>query len=385
MTDEVKSPFRFDFKLLVLLFLALLFVLMWWLQNREKETLKETIRPPVYITRPEKTELRKVFRLSGYVESETMVTVLPRVSGYLTEMKVEMGDAVTQGQLLAQVEQDSYRLQMQQAEAAYLAAESTYQRVQKLYSSQATTQQNFDQVQAQYNAARSQWELAQLQLEYTRVEAPVSGVVLKKHTSEGSMAAPQLPVVTIGRLEDLVLRAQIPEGYYQFFSRNQNTMDIIIRVPALGSRPLRGKIKRVSPYISPETKNFEALCTIDAGEEPLRPGMFANAEFILEEKRNTYALPFECLVSGRTLWTVDPDAGRAQSQEFTLNFHSDEAFEVPAEWADMWFIREGQHFIRDGQEVRVLDPPEAFLPAEDEEVPEASSDIPETAEEEAAP
>ncbi len=344
----------FDFKVLVLLILACLFILVWWLQNREEQKIAEKIRPPVYVMTPQRQDLNKTFELTATIESESMITVLPRLSGNLTGLFVDVGDDVELNEVIGQVEEERYQLQLQQARAGFLAAESTFQRVKSLYQSNATTRQNYDQAEAQYESARSQKELAELQMDYTKIKAPVSGVVLKKHTSAGSMVAPQIPIVTIGKLTDLVIRAKIPEEYYQFFQKHRSRMTLNLTVPALGDKTFAGRVRTISPYISPETKNFETLCDIETGEAPLRPGMFAYVSFVLDQRKNIYTLPFSTLTSEGKLWYVERESQRAQTMDFSLSYHNDQAFQVSEEMANRRFIYDGQHFIREGQEVRIL-------------------------------
>lgn len=310
---------------------------------------KESPPIPVRTMKPVRGDVVKELKLNAHVESESMVTVLPLVSGILQDLPVEVGQHVRKDQVIARIDSSRFSLQLQQAEAAYLSSKSTYERLEQLYRSGATTQQNYDQAKAQYDAYASQYELARLQLDYASVKSPVSGVVLVKHLTVGSIAAPERPLVTIGDLGNLVVKARIPERYYASFASSRASMPIRIEGPA-GDR-YAGSIISVAPFVSAETKNFEAVIAIEDGAETLRPGMFVSVAFELERWQNVASLPFSAL-SGSSLWYVD--AGVARQLPFTPDRQSDGSFVLPEEHADRDFIVEGQYFVRDGSPVNDL-------------------------------
>lgn len=304
---------------------------------------------PVRIMRPEFGDLVKSLRLNAHVESETMVIVLPFVSGVLQEMAVEIGQPVSKGQLIARIDSQRFALQLQQAEAAYLSAKSSYERLGQLYRANAATQQSYEQAKGQYDAYSSQYELARIQLDYATVKSPVDGVVLVKHMSAGSIAAPERPLVTIGDLDDLIVRARVPERYYEQFSEDGDTMRIAVR--RAGGGEYAGRVRSISPFISAETKNFEVSVSIDGATGVLRPGMFVSLEFELARWPGVYSLPFEAL-SGGKVWRVEE--GKAVSEDFIPAEASDTHFAVPVAWSGRDCIIEGQYFAREGSPVTIV-------------------------------
>ncbi len=319
------------------------------------EAPPETPPIPVRTMKPEFGDLVKSLRLNAHVESETMVTVLPFVSGVLQEMAVEIGQPVSKGQLIARIDSQRFALQLQQAEAAYLSAKSSYERLGQLYRANAATQQSYEQAKGQFDAYASQYELARIQLDYATVKSPVDGVVLVKHMSAGSIAAPERPLVTIGDLTDLIVRARVPERYYEQFSADGDSMRIAIR--RAGGGEYTGRVRSISPFISAETKNFEVSVSIDGATGVLRPGMFVSLEFELARWPGVFSLPFEALIGGK-VWRVE--GGKAVSETFTPVDASDTHFSVPLAWSDREFIIEGQYFAREGSPVSIVAPREAM-------------------------
>ena len=308
---------------------------------------------PVKTTFATQGDLEKLLRISGFIESDTMVTVLPRIGGTLTDLFVEMGDKIEKDQILALIDNEPYKLSYNQAKAAYMAADSTFKRISNLYLTKSVSQQNYDEAKANYDALKSTYELAELNLSYTELKAPVHGVILEKHVSRGSMVAPQVPVVTIGDIDALKVNSGVPEIHYSFFLSNKESMEIKITVPALNNDLFKGSISHIAPFITPQSRNFIVKCLIEDDESLLRLGMFVYLDFILAKKRDIFYLPFQALAGGDSLWYVD-DEGKARQKTFIPSFDNEEYFQITSDMSTLQFILEGQNFLKDGQSVRIL-------------------------------
>jgi RND family efflux transporter MFP subunit len=339
----------------IILFAILLSIAVFWFFSRSKEvpTVEELVVPVETIT-PMYGNLEKNLVVSGYVKSESVVTILPKISGTLVSLLVSVGDNVKAGQLIGTIDQSPYLLQYDQAKAAYEAAKSTFERVESLYKSGSTSKQNYEQAKAQYDAYNSQYELAKLQLDYTKIISPVNGVVLVVHSVAGSLVAPQVPIVTVGDLSKLVIEAKIPESYYFLFSKNQSSMNIYFTFPDIPGKKLTGKIKSITPYISPETKTFTVTCFISNPKEIL-PGMFLNVNFVLDKKENIYYLPIEVLLDNNYAFYVDEKTMRAIKIKIPESFSNDQYFEIPKEYKDFQFVIDGQHFLKEQQKVNIIE------------------------------
>ena len=346
-----KSIFGKTVVLIIIAALAAVLIIT----GSKKDTVPEDQQIlPVKIIHAEKGDLEKLLRISGFIESETMVTVLPRIGGTLTSLNVEMGDSVVKDEILGSIDSEPYDLVFNQAQAAFLVAQSTFTRVSSLYSTKSVSQQTFEEAKANYDAMKSNFELAELNLSYTELKSPVQGVVLEKHVSRGSMVAPQIPVVTIGDINDLKVNSGVPEIHYSFFQKNKENMNVRITVPALENKQFEGIISNIAPYISPKTRNFVVKCRITDIESLLRPGMFAYLDFVLEKRNNIYSLPYKVLSGGDSFWYVDNE-GKARQLLYSISFGNEEFFQISSDISTYRFIIEGQNFLNDGQRVRILE------------------------------
>ena len=115
---------------------ALFFVFITILVTRKKPLAeKEDSLPAVIIQKPVNGTLVEAVTISGYVEADAMIPVVPFVSGTIIEYPARAGDFVEKDTLLAKIDGAPFKQQMLQAQAAYFAAQSTFDRIEKLYKS----------------------------------------------------------------------------------------------------------------------------------------------------------------------------------------------------------------------------------------------------------
>ena len=324
---------------------------VWFLLARPYTPERTEVVPAVTVVRPERRDLEQRFSVRAFVEADRMVTVLPLVSGPIEELPVDIGDAVGADAVIARIDPERYRLDLAQAEASLAAAESTFIRTRQLYEANATAVQNFEQARAQYEAARSRRDLAELQLDYTVVRSPMDGVVLERHLASGDVAAPDRPIVTVGDLNRLVVRPAVPEQRYELFLENPGEMTV--RVLA-GERSYPARVRTVGPFVASETRTFEVVSDIVDDGGRLRPGMSVTVTFVPSVRRDVLSVPVGALGYNNTLWYVDGGAARSLSLE-TLESIGGRVL-VPDEYEQEQFIIAGQHFLSEGQRVDVREP-----------------------------
>ena len=335
-------------------------VALWYFQGMRSPEQVQRPDPPVTVVTPRQADLKETITLGGHIESETTITVLPRVSGLLDELYVEAGDAVKAGEIIGEIDKEPLRLQYLQAEAAYLAAKSVFERTSRLYESKAATLQDYDQARTQYNTYKAQYDLAKLQMSYTTLRAPMDGVVLVRHTSPGSLVSPQVPIVTVGNHDTLKITSMLPERFYDTFLDHLDSMTVLVSRPVTpngnpaNSMVIEAEITRMSPYVTPETKKFEVVSRVTGGQLSLRPGMYVTVTYVLDERIGVYSLPHGVMTAGSRVWYVDPEVHTAHRITMDVTFATETRFAVPDEYRDTLFIIEGQHFLQEGQRVRIL-------------------------------
>ena len=351
----------------VLIFCAVavfFFILILLVTNKKKDEQKVETLPVVVTQKPVRQNLVESISISGYIEAKSMIPVVPFVSGTITEYPVSVGDYVEKNQLLAKIDDKPFRQQMIQAEAAYFAAKSTYDRVESLYKAGATTQQNYDTTRAQYDANKAQYDLAKLQLGYTEVCSPISGTVLVADQAVGDIGNQQSPVAIVADLNNLVVRLKVPEKYFDLFVSEKENLSVKITRPAeknlFEDAVSPAIIENIAPYVSPQNKTFEVVCRLTQNSERFKPGMFVKVQIAYKTYENVPVIPLNAKKMDGSFYLYDEETQTVHFQmpdEKTsissvndgINFIVDEQF------ADSYFVIDGQNFVFDGQKVRLFD------------------------------
>jgi RND family efflux transporter MFP subunit len=240
----------------------------------------------VTVSKPSGNEQQEI-NLSGQIEAAQSVNVSTRVMGFITMLKVKVGDHVSKGQLLATISnQDIVAKRAQadamisEAQAALGSAQKDYDRFTTLYKQQSATAKELDNVTLQYNAAKARAEGAKqmrnevnAMLGYTSLTAPFSGIVTQKLAEQGNMANPGMPILTIEQSGSYQVSASVPENT---ISQVQQGAAAIITIKAL-DKTIKGSIAQINQSSQFTGGQYIVKVSIpDADKKDLYAGMYAN-------------------------------------------------------------------------------------------------------------
>ena len=344
--------------LIALVVIALaFFAVAWFYSTREVETYTSPLTP-VEVMKPEVRNIRESYTVTGYIEAEAMVPVVPFVSGTITKYYAENDMSVKKDQVLAVIDTEPYELQVKQAEAAYLAYEATFERVSALYEKGAATKQNYDEVKAQRDAGKAQYELSQLQLSYCYVDSPVDGTILMSSGAVGSIGTSDSPIAVIANLDNLIVNVTVPEKYYHKINSNKESLKInVVRRAGDEEYTTTATLVSVSPYIDPTTKTFKVKVRLTGDVSLFRPGMMVSVEIIYNEE-DVLSLPQSIKKLDGSVYIVNEDADgnyRAGYLELPTLLEDDNFFQVDEKYRDVEFIYRGQTMVLDGEIVNVTE------------------------------
>ncbi len=350
-----KSKTLLMYLILIAVFVVLFFLLKWFYSTRT-ETVYNRPTTPVEVTEAEVRTVKKVLTLSSNVSADSTIPVTPYVEGTILEYYVQEGDWVSDGDIIAKIDPEPYRLQLEQAQAAYLAYESSFERVEKLYASSSVSQQEYDTVKAQRDACKAQLELAELQLSYTDVKAHASGTVLKTISSKGSTAVKGTPIALIADITDLVVNLNLGEKYYSLFTGDTSNLSITVTKPSgqyTEEATTTATIKAVSPYIDSSSRNFKLYLKLDDPTQ-FRPGMYVKVSITIEE-REGYTIERKVLKLDGSAYYVDEKTGTAAYVDLSDAFMNDDYVLLPEGYEDRAFIISGQSSLFSGEAVNIVE------------------------------
>ncbi len=315
--------------------------------------------PTVTIAKPVTGTVEQSITISGYVEAKAMIPVVPFVSGTIKEYPARAGDYVKKDTVIAKIDDAPYRQQFLQAEAAYSGYKSTFERIETLYKSGATTQQNYDSSKAQFDAAKAQYDLAKLQMDYTIVKAPVSGTILIADQAVGSIGTTTQPLAVLADMNDLVVRLKVPEKYFDLFLTRRDQIKVKVIRPGMKGMyedaVTSATIENIAPYISPESKNFQVVCRLENPGDRFKPGMFIKVETIYDSFENVPVMPVTTQKLDKSCYLYIEETNTVKYLDMKDAPNDGVNFVVPEEYKDSFFITDGQNSVFDGQKVRVLE------------------------------
>ncbi|MFZ4058580.1 MAG: efflux RND transporter periplasmic adaptor subunit [Ferruginibacter sp.] len=256
--------------------------------SKEKNTATEKVAPiSVKISGVQGGRLGEI-NISGQIEATQTANISTRVMGYITHLKVKVGDRVQAGQLLVSINSADMQARRAQTDAMIAEAEANVSSTSKdmdrfnaLYKQQSATAKELENVTLQYKAAKAKADAARsmrnevsAMLNYTSLVAPFSGVVVQKNAEEGTMANPGMPILVIEKSGVLQISAAVPESNIAGIKVG-DTASVVVKSVGVS---FTGKVLSLIP--SSQFSGGEYLIKIsipDASKQGLLAGMYVNA------------------------------------------------------------------------------------------------------------
>jgi RND family efflux transporter MFP subunit len=194
-----------------------------------------------------------------------VASVAPKIAGRILELKVNIGDHVNQGDVIARLDDRDIRAKESEALAVLAGANAQAnraaadaQRIGSLYKQEAATRENFDNVQAQakssmavVNQALSGVKVIRAYLEDAVLRAPFSGIIVTKLKQAGDMGLPGEPLLTMQTAQDMRLEVSVPS---QCATKLHSGMKVDVRIDNLDAG-LMAQIDEIAPEIDAQTRS----------------------------------------------------------------------------------------------------------------------------------
>lgn len=306
---------------------------------------------PVKAVQTVLTEQRSLVRTviaPGTLAADEQATLSFKVAGRLNSLKVDLGSQVREGQVVAQLETNDFRVRLQQAEAALQQARvrlglpaqgeddrvdiegtalvrqaralldeasQNRDRTRQLVQQGIQPQAELDRVESAFKVAdsryqdaieevrnrqavllqrRSELAIARQQLAETTLYAPFSGAVRERLVTVGEFLSPGAPSLRIVRLHPLRLRLEVPEREASGLRIGESVKVI---VDDQGGRNYSGRVARLSPAFDEQSRTLVIEAEVDNQSGQLRPGSFARAEIQTTTSSQVVTAPASAIVN----------------------------------------------------------------------------------------
>jgi RND family efflux transporter MFP subunit len=332
-----------------------------------------------------RTMIRDIGTFTGTLYPESQFNVAPKIQGRIEKLLVDIGDKVTNGQLIAVLDDDEYLQQVDQAKAQLAvakarleesrsnvnAAQREYERVKALRGKGIASESDLDGAFSKSEAANSlnkvalaqvaqeeaALKVAQVRLSYTRIHARWEGiaedqrVVGERFVHVGAMVSARDPIVSILDIDALVAVIHVIERDYSKIERGQK---VEISNDAFPGRTFSGKVVRIAPILMESSRQARIEVEVPNHEAVLKPGMFVQARIVFARKDNALVVPIEALTKNRDqtgVYLVDGAEKKVSFVPITAGIISEKWVEVLNPTITGKVVTLGMDKLQDGSDI----------------------------------
>jgi membrane fusion protein, multidrug efflux system len=279
--------------------------------------------PVVTVVEPERRAGVQTITLPASVEAIERATLYAKVSGYVQWIRVDKGDRVEKGEVLAQLEVPEVEKEYQSAQAAVAESQAEYERAQadaKLKqltyertkgvrdseptvvspqevdvarAASETAAGNVQLAKARLDKARADLGKLQVLAEFAKVTAPFDGVVTERFVDSGALIqaganSSGTPVISVAKIDQVRVYISVPEVNLAQISRGIKAQ---VRLDSLPGAQLSGKVTRFADAVDPQSRTMKTEIDLANPEHRILPGMFGTVTLQLSTDPHAVFLP----------------------------------------------------------------------------------------------
>src|SRR5258708_4327074 len=312
--------------------------------------------PIVLVTNPQEHPFNATLQITGTAKPNQSVKLYAMTSGYLTQLKADIGDFVKQGQVLAILENPELLRDKERLEAELKGKQSIYERLKSIYEKtpQLTTIAELERTEAEYKIVQAQLNALLLQISYLNVKAPFSGVITDRLADKGAVIQNGLnnnnstPLFELQDLQHIRLQVEVRETDVILIGK---TTKADISFPELPGAKYRATVSRVAYGLNENTKTMKIEIDLPNSNLKIRPGMYAKVEIQTIGHKDVLSVPNEAIgnVKGQSYVFV-AENGKIRKVNVKTGIHDDkytELLEAPIKETDK-IVVQGKELISDG-------------------------------------
>ncbi|MGJ4801703.1 efflux RND transporter periplasmic adaptor subunit [Luteimonas sp. SDU82] len=247
---------------------------------------------PVEVEKVSRRAIAASYGNTATLEPRAESQVVAKTSGVALEVLVEEGQTVRAGQVLVRLDPDRSRLQAAQSAAQMRKLEANFKRAQQLEAQQMVSANDLDQLRYDLENARAVNRLANLELSYANVVAPISGVIASRDIKPGNFVQINSPIFRIVDTARLEATLNVPEREIAKLRAGQA---VELTVDALPGKRFTGTVDRVAPVVDTGSGTFRVVAGFAGGGE-LQAGMFSRLAIRYDQREDALVVPRRALL-----------------------------------------------------------------------------------------
>ena len=246
---------------------------------------------PVSVLDVQPTSFSSYLEVQGRADFDQNANVSPRAPGTITSIRVQRGDQVGKGQILATLDATVLEAGIAELRTRLDLARVIYQKQKRLWDQQIGTEIQYLQAKNNYEALQSNLNTQQRQRDQFNVRAPFAGVVDDVPAKVGEASSPGAPVVRLLSGSTGKIVADVSEAYASSIKPGDKAL---VNIPDLGATDISSTVRTVSRIINPASRTFSVELRLNGAEaKRLRPNMVATVRIQNYSQKNATVLPVD--------------------------------------------------------------------------------------------
>lgn len=246
-------------------------------EGKDKGAAEKTEeKPKVKLADVTARPVEQIQEYTATVEAEVKNNIAPSSPVRIDKIFVEVGDHVSQGQRLVQMDAAN----LKQTKLQLDNQEVEFKRIDELYKVGGASKSEWDAAKMAYDVKKTAYQNL---LENTSLLSPISGVVTARNYDSGDMYSGGNPVLTVEKITPVKLLINVSEIY---FTKVKKGAPVDVKLDVYGDEAFEGKISLIYPTIDPTTRTFQVEIQLPNQNQKVRPGMFARASLNFGTEEN---------------------------------------------------------------------------------------------------
>jgi len=310
---------------------------------------------PVAVAAAAAGAIASYYEATASLEAEKEAEVLARVGGVVKALLVEEGHNVAAGAPLLRIDNDEYRLRVEQAAARTAQLRSVHDRMKEMAAEELASAEELETALSELSSAEADEGLARLNLEYTTVTAPFAGRVTRRLVNLGDNISVGTPLFAVADFDPLLARIHVPSREFRKLSVDQ-AVELVL--DSTGQR-IVGRITLISPIIDPASGTIKLTVELPDYPPGTRPGDFASVRIVTELRPDALLVPRTAVLSDHGENVVYAVAAgeppTAERRVVEVGFTDDEHTQVVSGLAagDQVVVK-GQRSLKPGSKLKIL-------------------------------
>jgi len=245
------------------------------------------------VVAPAKKETIKIsVQLVGSLKARDAVDIVSEINGIVAEILFTDGQIVEKGDVLIRLNDAKLKARKSEANARLELAKTNFKRSRELRESDTISQQEFDQMKAEFDVAEASFKLLEEELKDSVIEAPFAGITGERMISAGGYLTAGQTITRLVQMDPLEAEFRVPEVHIGKIKPGQKVVMHSVVTPGID---INGEVFFINPSIDVNSRTVLVKAIVSNSDLSLKPGQFGKLDLVLEERDGAIIIPESCI------------------------------------------------------------------------------------------